>query len=101
MSDHLPECPVPAMEARHGPLHPEDAEANCICTELRACEERVREEWYGAQSEAWGRGFLYALDEAREVVAALRYHLSLPIDDTVIYRTDAIAAIDALREGSK
>ena len=41
-------------------------------------------------------GRLDALDEAREAVAALPYHLSLPIDDTVLYRTDALAAIDAL-----
>lgn len=40
---HEPECPVPGMEGLWGhPLHPEDAESNCICAELRACQERVR-----------------------------------------------------------
>ena len=108
---HLPECPVPAMEARHGPLHPEDAEANCICTELRACEERVREQGYGAQSEAWGQGFLYALDAARQAVAVTVNDPNDPAFVRTEYqccgtsapeymRDDALAAIDVLRTGS-
>lgn len=81
MTDHLPECPVPAMEAGHGPLHPEDAEANCICDELRACEQRV-------------------LDAAREAVAALpmmKIAGNFPLYDA----DDVIAAIDELRGGEK
>lgn len=43
MIDHLIECPVPEMNAVH-PLHPDDAEYNCICDALRACEKRVRQQ---------------------------------------------------------
>jgi hypothetical protein len=87
MTDHLPECPVPGMDAAHGPLHPEDAEANCICTELRACEQRV-------------------LDAAREAVKAALPHAddcrafcSCCMGDYVCNceRYEALAAIDALR----
>ncbi len=38
---HLPECPVPDMQVSRGALHPDDADANCICEELSACEQRV------------------------------------------------------------
>lgn len=77
MSEHLPECPVPEMDGLWGlPLHPEDAEANCICDRLRACEQRV-------------------LNAAREAIAALpRLDMSAHLID--IQRS--LAAIDALRE---
>lgn len=56
MSGHLPECPVPEMDGLWGlPMHPEDAKANCICSSLRACEERVLRE-QGLDS-VYGQGF--------------------------------------------
>ena len=102
MSTHLPEC------------YKEGSTDSCICDWLRACEQRVRDEILTAAYESapsqvrqdevarlYNIGFADALDAAREAVAALRYHLSLPLDDTVIYRTDALAAIDALRTGQE
>lgn len=78
---HLSECPVPAMEAGHGPLHPDDAEANCICDRLRACEQRV-------------------LHEAWVAVAALHFDWLRTEADSDYARDHACAAIDALREKS-
>ena len=79
MTDHLPECPVPGMDAAHGPLHPEDAEANCICIELRACEQRaldaareaVEREW--TEDPSWdGTNWNNALTVAMDAIDALR-----------------------------
>ena len=80
MSEHLPECPTAWMR-------------DCICTELRLCEQRIREEWYEAQSEAWEQGFHHALDAAREAVERVST-LFEPLGP-------ALAAIDALREEQK
>lgn len=79
LQGHLPECPVPEMDGLWSlPLHPEDAEINCICDRLRACEKRVRMEdddyaYVAAQAEAEGRrrGWANAMDAAREAVAAI------------------------------
>ena len=88
MTEHLPECcfaphvcDVNLCQRCH---------AFCICNQLRACEERVLR-----------RG----LDAAREAVAAL-----LPSEfwegiegrppQWWIVKAEAIAAIDALKEGS-
>lgn len=71
MSKHLPECDC------YGRSHGECA--LCICDRLRACEKRV-------------------LDAARDAVMALTTDLALSDQDTVVYRADALAAIDALRE---
>ncbi len=85
---HMPECPVPDMQAARGALHPDDAEANCICKQLRACEQRV-------------------LNAAREAVAALEPLLDRSKGEggydccgcaTIGYLwDDALAAIDALQ----
>ena len=80
----------------------------CICDRLRACEQRVRMEdddyaYVSAQAEADGRrrGWVEALDAAREAVAASSGHYDLCICDEC-YGTDAaLAAIDALREEQK
>ena len=60
MSDHLPEC-------IWAPQH-FDPEQNivwdgkpCICEQLRACEQRVREEWHAAQSQAWEQEYAFAV----------------------------------------
>ena len=52
LQGHLPECPVPEMDGLWGlPLHPEDAEINCICDRLRACEQRERDLWERVAAE--------------------------------------------------
>ena len=105
---HLPEC------------YKEGSTDSCICDELRACEQRVREEWYEAQSEAWEQGFQYALDAAREAVAEQKLVPLAKQGRFIItrntklwkqrqawselgwwdFRTSALAAIDALRENN-
>ena len=102
---HLPECPVPEMQAGHGPLHPDDAQANCICDRLRACEQRVRMEdddyaYVSAQAEADGRrrGWVEALDAARDAVETV--WTDDPSWDGTNWNNalcEALAAIDALR----
>lgn len=93
MSDHLPECPVPEMEAAFGPLHPEDAEANCFCAELRACERRV---WKDADRVV-NETYRAALDAAREAVTRTCGHTKHQGGRSCAH-DDALAAIDALRE---
>ena len=73
----------------------------CICTELRACEQRVRLEdddyaYVAAQAEAEGRrrGWNEALDAAREAIRNREDGEYFPWAQVEI----ALAAIDALRE---
>lgn len=106
MTEHLPECGKPA------PFR-----AGCICDRLRANEMRIRSEYdeykamlggieYGAE-----RSWDYALDAAREAVAAVENDPDAEIDYDRDYRSDptgntrnprmwlhdALRAIDALR----
>lgn len=67
MSQHLPECSERRAEWRHS--------EDCICNELRACEQRV-------------------LDAARKAVAGV----GVRKDTSQDMRVQALAAIDALRE---
>ena len=97
MSEHEPECWC------RGCTHPHVCGRcrDCICDELRACEQRVRMEdddyaYVAAQAEADGRrrGWVEALDAAREALlsawfTANRDEMTWP---------DALAAIDALWE---
>lgn len=104
---HLPECP---MEIHKGECCYDDPLFGfpCWCDTLRACEQRVREEWYEVQSEAWGQGFHYALDKAREAVVALEQYVNIPYESPSpamngeqgewVWRSHALAAIDALKE---
>ena len=105
MTDHLPECHTSMIPDFH------NERWICICDQLRACEQRVRLEdddysYVAAQAEAYGRrrGWNEALDAAREAVAVLRTYGDhgevIPPDEeaAVIYVTDALAAIDALRD---
>lgn len=72
MSGHLPEC------------YKEDSTDSCICSELRACEQRV----------------LMAAREAVDGLPVYDDHGALkPFkpDTAVVYVMDALAAIDALR----
>ena len=100
MSDHLPECRYVVFQ-QQGQIPEAVIPMGCICDRLRACEQRVREEWYEVQSETWEQGYKYAVDAAREAVAAVP-----PIDQWVddnglvslVYdKAEALAAIDALR----
>ena len=98
---HLPECKAldtmpEATRMFYSTSRQWFWEHGCICDRLRACEQRVREGWYEIQSETWEQGYKYALDAAREAVAALRpkqdgWH---PDGDAVLRL--ALAAIDAL-----
>ena len=101
MMDHLPECEC------YGRDH--DECALCICDRLLACEQRVRLEdddyaYVAAQAEADGRwrGWSEALDAARAAVLSLVPPYLL--DEPHVYDVnteDALAVIDALREGTK
>ena len=87
MTDHLPECPM--LDERY-PKHPLE---NCdYCNMLRACEQRVNDEWvrdYGGH-----RAFALGVQAAREAVAAAPGAYS---GYPLIERVKALAAIDALR----
>ena len=82
MTDHLPECPM--LDERY-PKHPLE---NCdYCNMLRACEQRVNDEWvrdYGGH-----RAFALGVQAAREAVERVST-LFEPLGP-------ALAAIDALR----
>lgn len=97
MSDHLPECGVRKPCGVCGNI----TYGVCICDRLRACEQRVRHEGLGVCIQHYDAG----VQAAREVVAALvpttvAFHGPLPVVHNVRI-TDALAAIDALREGEK
>ena len=89
--NHLPECYVPWMR-------------DCICEDLRACEQRVRDEI--AADGPWFRSVVHqccedkqtayatALDAAEEAVRA-----ALGADERNLHaELTALAAIDALKE---
>lgn len=102
LMNHLPECHTSMIPDFH------NERWICICAALRACEQRVEE----AMDRAWTQTVALAvahtrtttLDAAREAVAGLRTYGDhgevIPPDEeaAVIYVTDALAAIDALRE---
>lgn len=98
MSNHLPECDSPSLPNA------------CICPELRAFEQRVRNEYRVGHAD-----YASGLDAAREAVAAVENDPDAEIDydrdytadpsgntrNPRIWLRDALAAIDALREGTK
>ena len=91
MSDHLPECTLPK------------GWGDCICTELRACEQRVerRIDFMLAKANDYGErtGYIAGVRAARDAVAALlgwQHGIAM----TAITKADALDAIDALRGGS-
>lgn len=74
---HLPECPD--QHSSH--------DGTCICSALRACEARVREEerakWSDLAHDNWQSGWEEGLDAARDAVAALPWKVAVsfgPID---------------------
>ena len=115
---HLPECPMlepfsadttqHCFCTRKPCIHDE---MECICSHLRACEERVREDeqshnfspdihWDG-MAEAYLRG----IDAAREAVLGAKaidvyYGRGSDEPPQFVWLNNAISAIDALREES-
>ena len=89
MTDHLPECHTSMIPDFH------NERWICICPALRACEERVREEWYEAQSEAWDQGYMYGLRKAVQIIK----DQPTKRQEYWVYirRNETLAAIDALR----
>lgn len=83
MSEHKPECWI---VSHANPLN------GCICTELRACEQRVLKDLVPNLQIADTQGFNRGLRQAREAVEGCRTDLRGYLD-----KTDALAAIDALR----
>ena len=94
MSDHLPEC-----QPKTAPEPP----FICICPELRACEERVREDERSSNftpddhadgmTEAYQRG----LDAVREAVASMEIAV---VGNSAATVDQALAVIESLRKGS-
>ena len=84
MTEHLPECPTDW----------------CICSYLRACEQRVEEMWSAiAGRDQYAEGYTAALSAAREAVAAIaEAQTSVRSPWELVVVDDAVAAIDALRE---
>ena len=96
MTEHLPECPTEnAVCHKAWPTSHECVDCRCICPELRACEQRMREEHRHRCSGCdwcYSDGVLEALDAARKAVSALpEYRM----------RDTCIAAIEQLREEKK
>ena len=92
MTDHLPECPM--LDERY-PKHP--LEKCDYCEMLRACEQRVTDEIWGAIREGsqYKSGFEGGLDAAREAVWDSVGPSADAFSQMVLGR--ALAAIDALR----
>ena len=101
MTEHLPECcfaphvcDVNLCQRCH---------AFCICNQLRACEQRAREDERSnnftpddhsdCMTEAYQRG----LDDAREAVAEFAPSVWIGL----IKRSDAVLVIDALRKDAQ
>ena len=93
--DHLPECPTDW----------------CICSYLRACEERVTERWeslrglgesyaYKTGSDnGFDAGLNAGLDAAREAIKGVNwFNDEGKMLSAVVATADSIAAIDALRK---
>ena len=98
MTEHLPECMTSVVRMNY----------DCICPELRACEQRVArtregngELWLDGYGTGWQDGHTFALDAARKAVSAVPLTGGWTTPDGVIEEIDkakTIAAIDALRK---
>ena len=111
MTDHLPECPVYGHtlidpggmswlpERKKSRIREANARA-CICPELRACEQRVREEidreaFVLDEGDPFRQVYRKGLDAARKAVGDLPHPM---IDvECECGACAALAAIDALR----
>lgn len=96
MSDHLPECPT--VTEPHGVDG--CCDCSCLCPELRACEERVRQGMESLahlyEQDAYMRGWSEALDAAREAVSGV-LHWSEGDLGLICNWNKVCAAIDALQ----
>lgn len=93
MSDHLPECPASKSNAlARGYV--------CICHALRACEQRMLDA-YSVRTSSFQQGYDKGVQSAREAVAALAYEVEDHDGIPRLTATEALAAIDALREVSE
>lgn len=103
MDNHLPECPCNHADERGCFLISAETDrcVDCICPQLRACEQRV----YDERNEAWVKkcraSERHALDTAREAVAAMppmEGWKTRPVGRVdLVDKWSAVAAIDALR----
>lgn len=79
MTHHLPECPVEKRLRSGTTVGPQ----TCICSALRACEKRVRENEQGSnvalyhQSDGMTGSYRRGLDAARDAIA--KTHLPIPV----------------------
>ena len=99
MTDHLPECESWMDPA--GVSYDADGNRNvCICAPLRACEQRLEDEWLGkynaAEQRGYDAGFRNGVQAARQAMAAFPGRAIMD-DSSYIHRAGALAAIDALR----
>lgn len=107
MTDHLPECPWPDKPCgpSHEPMHDRQplfcvaCLTECNCERIKRVEKRVvamrkdsGELWLDGYGTGFQAGHTYALDAAREAVAAL-----IPRDYELNWCA-ALDAIDALKE---
>ena len=97
MTEHLPECCVGTDDCKAEPCL--RCHSCCICEQLRACEQRMREEHRHRCSGCdwcYSDGVREALDAARKAVAACTSDRP-SMRGMLISVNDALAAIDALR----
>lgn len=98
MSDHLPECPCNHADERGCFLISAETDrcVDCLCPQLRACEQRVRIDWEMSNGPAFdfARGYAAGVQTARDAVAAVGVRKDTSHD----MRVQALAAIDALKE---
>lgn len=90
MTDHLPECWKNLCETCDS-----DACPPCICTPLRACEQRVFQEQNQGRQHEMVLAYLRGLDAAEAAVAAIDRFDWIP---PTYAKTKVIAAIRALKE---
>ena len=123
MTDHLPECPciavgVPSCICDNDEECGPQCRHHCICSALRACEERVREEFadhardmdYSAEDRyrrgrtdgvraardaGYDEGYAAALVKSREAVAPFVTQ-DCGVDDCTRHYSPALGAIDRL-----
>ena len=102
--DHVEECPSYYVDC-WGTVCYCDYEHICMCRELRACEQRVREDersnnftpddHSNGMTEAYQRG----LDAAREAVKGVNwFNDDGKMLSAIVATAESLAAIDALRK---
>ena len=107
VDDHLPECPALGLledDMTGAYFYVDDEEGifyvTCVCSRLRACEQRVRDEERALVAveqttlAELNAEYRKGLDAAHEAVAAV----GIRKDTSYDMRVQALAAIDALKE---